>query len=90
MSKPSGLKNVTLREKLEQSSDPAPAAPSRATNPHYRPGRATKVHLTVFVTPAVKKKLRTLALAQDTTLQALLVEAVNYVFAKNGKPEYAE
>ena len=36
-----------------------------------------------------KKQLRLLAAEQNTTIQALLAEALNDFFAKNGKPEIA-
>ena len=37
----------------------------------------------------VSKQLRHIALDQDTTLQELLREGINYVFAHYGKPEIA-
>src|SRR6266481_1464040 len=58
-------------------------------NPHYRPGRAHKSNVTGYFPPAVKKQLRLLAAEHDTTIQALLAEALNELFAKYGKPEIA-
>jgi len=58
-------------------------------NPHYRPGRAQKSNVTGYFPPAVKKQLRMLAAEHDTTIQALLAEAMNNLFAKYGKPEIA-
>jgi hypothetical protein len=37
----------------------------------------------------VKKQLRILAADRDTTIQDLLAEALNDLFAKHGKPEIA-
>ena len=37
--------------------------------------------------PAVRKQLKTINLDQDKTVQTLLAEALNDLFAKNGKPE---
>lgn len=37
----------------------------------------------------VSKQLRHIALDEDTTLQELLREGINYVFAHYGKPEIA-
>jgi hypothetical protein len=37
----------------------------------------------------VKRQLRILAADRDTTIQDLLAEALNDLFAKNGKPEIA-
>lgn len=59
------------------------------TNPHYRPGRATKTNVTGYFSPVVKKQLRLLAAEKDTTIQRLLAEALNGLFAAHGKPEVA-
>src|SRR6266851_4707685 len=66
-----------------------PAAPPKTSpdHPHYRPGRAQKSNVTGYFPPAVKKQLRLLAAERDTTIQALLAEAMNDLFAKYGKPE---
>ena len=67
----------------------SPSAPSKTypENPHYRPGRAQKSNVTGYFPPAVKKQLRMLAAEHDTTIQALLAESLNDLFAKYGKPE---
>src|SRR6266446_4091756 len=70
--------------------EPAPMVEEPKTypeNPHYRPGRAQKSNVTGYFPPAVKKQLRMLAAERDTTIQALLAEAMNDLFAKYGKPE---
>ena len=56
---------------------------------HFRPGREGKSNVTGYFPPEVKKQLRLLAAEQDTTIQNLLAEALNDLFAKNGKPEIA-
>lgn len=56
-------------------------------NPHYRPGRAHKSNVTGYFPPEVKKQLRLLAAERETTIQRLLAEALNGLFAANGKPE---
>lgn len=58
-------------------------------NPHYRPGRAAKSNVTGYFPQAVKRQLRLLAAERDTTIQRLLAEALNGLFAANGKPEIA-
>ena len=58
-------------------------------NPHYRPGRVAKSNVTGYFPQAVKKQLRMLAAERDTTIQRLLAEALNGLFAANGKPEIA-
>jgi hypothetical protein len=66
-----------------------PAAPPKTypENPHYRPGRAKMANVTGYFPPAVKKQLRILAAEHETTIQRLLAEALNDLFAKYGKPE---
>ena len=54
---------------------------------HYRPGREGKANVTGYFPPAVKRQLRVLAAEEDTTIQALLGQALNDLFAKYGKPE---
>jgi hypothetical protein len=62
---------------------------SHEDNPHYRPGRAAKSNVTGYFPQAVKKQLRMLAAERETTIQRLLGEALNGLFAANGKPEIA-
>lgn len=59
------------------------------SNPHYRPGRAHKSNVTGYFPPEVKKQLRLLAAERETTIQHLLAEALNGLFAANGRPEIA-
>ena len=70
--------------------EPTPADERPQTypeNPHYRPGRAQKSNVTGYFPPAVKKQLRLLAAERETTIQTLLAEALNDLFAKYGNPE---
>jgi hypothetical protein len=60
-----------------------------ATTPHFRPGRVGKSNVMGYFPPAVKNQLRILAADRDTTIQDLLAEALNDLFAKRGKPEIA-
>ena len=65
------------------------AAPAEAAerSPHYRPSRDGKSNVTGYFDPAVKRQLRILAAERDTTIQALLGEALNDLFAKYRRPE---
>lgn len=67
---------------------PAEAAQSSEPLPH-RLGRAGKSNVTGYFPPAVKKQLRLLSAEHDKTIQRLLGEALNDLFAKYGKPEVA-
>ena len=71
----------------DQSSPEQPATGARARDPHYRPGREGKANVTGYFPPTVKRQLRLLAAEQDTTIQSLLGQALNDLFAKYGKPE---
>ena len=68
--------------------EPEPPAPRPGTSPP--PSRAGKASVTAYFAPAVRRQLRRLAADRDTTLQALLGEAVNDLFAKHGLPELVE
>ncbi len=72
---------------------PPPEAPAQTwsptENPHYRPSRVNKSNLTGYFPQAVKQQLKILAAEQNSTIQRLMAEALNDVFAKYGKPEIA-
>lgn len=53
------------------------------------PSRGGRVLVGGFFTPEVQTALKVLAAEERTTLQALLTEAINTVFAKRGRPEIA-
>lgn len=88
---------------LDNSNAAAKAAPSpenpppsrRPDNPHYRPSRQGMENLTGYFPPAVKNQMlelsieRRKAMAHKVTIQDLLAEAINDLFAKYGKPEIA-
>ena len=91
-SKPADLRKAMVANKhgttpaAQPSSAPStPSGPSR--DPHYRPGREGKTNVTGYFPPTVKRQLRLLAAELDTTIQDLLGEALNDLFAKHGKPE---
>jgi hypothetical protein len=46
-------------------------------------------NVTGYFPPAVKKQLRRITVEEDTTIQELLAEALNDLFAKRGMPEIA-
>ena len=91
-------KRPDLRQALKPRNEssaalPAPrqdnASPATPKDPHFRPSREGKSNVTGYFHPAVKKQLRILAADRDTTIQDLLSEALNDLFAKHGKPEIA-
>ena len=69
------------------------APPVQAINdpesPHFRPGRQGKSNVTGYFPPEVKKQLRLLAAEEDKTIQQLLGESLNMLFARYGRAEIA-
>ena len=92
--KPADLRRAILDQAGRGSADERPrgsstdshASAARAT----QPGRAGKVSVAGYFAPAVRRQLRRLAADADTTIQALLAEALNDLFAKHGLAEIAE
>jgi hypothetical protein len=94
-------RTADLRQAMQSKADPAavlrepaaarlpPVAPEEGRGPYFRPGRDGKSNVTGYFPPEVKKQLRILAAERSTTIQELLAEALNDLFAKHGKPEIA-
>jgi len=91
-------KAADLRLAMRSTANPAARVPQvepgattepATAGPHFRPGRAGKSNVTGYFPPAVKRQLRILAAEQGATIQDLLGEALNDLFAKHGKPEIA-
>jgi Antitoxin-like ribbon-helix-helix len=53
------------------------------------PSRQGKKALTGYFDPDVLRQLKVMAAAEDTTIQALMIEALNDLFKKYGKPHIA-
>ena len=75
--------------KRRRAGPPDAAAPDPAARV-VQPGRAGKVAVTGYFAPEVRRQLKRLAADADSTVQALLVEALNDLFAKHGIAEIAE
>ena len=87
MAKPADLR-AAMTGRTTPASAPVGDVPTRAErDPHHRPGREGKSNVTGYFDPVVKRQLRLLAAERDTTIQALLGEALNDLFAKHGKAE---
>ena len=77
-----------------KSQPPAEAAavPSTQEQPasvHARPSRKSTKHIGGYFDPAVSKQLREIALAEDSSVQALLGEAIDMLFHSRRKPTIA-
>ena len=81
MTKKPDLREAMLKPRRQSVEEISP--------PEHRSGRAGKSNVTGYFAPEVKRQLRILAAEEDTSIQALLGEALNELFAKYGKPEIA-
>ena len=70
------------------------ARSSSATNATARsgvaPSRIGKKGVTFYLEPDAIKQLRTISVNEETTLQALMIEAANMLFKSRGKSEIAK
>jgi hypothetical protein len=71
---------------LKTANRKLPRTPPKA-NP---PSRSGRVLIGAHFAPEVQTALKVIAAQERTTMQALLAEAINAVFAKRHKPEIAE
>ncbi|MBE9078553.1 hypothetical protein IQ241_14830 [Romeria aff. gracilis LEGE 07310] len=65
------------------------ASESAEQKPYQAPSRAGKKAITGHFEPEVSKQLKLISLEEDTSVQALLGEALNDLFTKYGKPPIA-
>ena len=68
---------------------PPPAAAAAPASPHARPSRKSTKHVGGYFDPAVSKQLREIALHEDSSVQALLGEAIDMLFQSRRKPTIA-
>lgn len=77
-----------MREIAMPRSSSATKAPVTRVGPP--PSRVGKKGVTFYLEPDAVKQLRTLSVNEDTTLQALMIEAANMLFKSRGKAEIAK
>ena len=78
------LKGLSESEKVVTKTS-QPEQPNKESKSEVPPSRVGKRAIAGHFDPAVGKQLRQLALDNDTTVQALLEEALNDLFLKHGK-----
>ena len=83
-----------MREKANPVMEAAASAPaeqikSGAGQEAHPPSRAGKRQVAAYFPVPVQRQLKLLTVENDTTVQNLLAEALNDLFAKYGKPEIA-
>ena len=87
----------SLAESLQQAADSkavmkgdtTPAEQTNVDKGYVSPARRGKKAVSGHFDPAVQKQLNQMALDEDSSVQALLREAINDLFAKRGKPTIA-
>ena len=91
MPDPTDLRRAIL-DQAARGDPPRPPEPEDSPPASRNPRQASRVgkaSVTGYFAPEVRKQLRRLAADRDTTIQALLGEALNDLFAKHGLPELA-
>ncbi|WP_413176456.1 ribbon-helix-helix domain-containing protein [Anabaena azotica] len=92
------IKKTNLADSLKKASEPEKVITAKTSQPEQPqpeaksevpPSRVGKKAIAGHFDPAVGKQLRQLALDNDTTVQALLEEALNDLFLKYGKSPIA-
>jgi hypothetical protein len=89
LARSSGSTRTTQEKQPAEQKETESQATGGKRGPHYRPGRENKRNVTGYFPPEVKHQLRLLCAEQDTTIQEMLAEALNDLFAKYGKAEIA-
>ncbi len=81
---------VAAKVAVEQGADVSTeAAPARQRQPR-RPSREDRRFVAGHFDPAVVKQLRMIAVEDETTVQALLEEALDLLFIKKGRQKVAD
>lgn len=70
--------------------DGMPIEPTQTPSKHARPSRKSTKHVGGYFDPAVSKQLREIALTEDSSVQALLAEAIDLIFQSRRKPTIAQ
>ena len=85
-------KRPSIADKLQPQAPAEPAAapetPRRAS-PAKAPSRAGRVNVSAYFPPEVKSSLRLVQAQRGGTVQDLLAEALNLLFAKHNVPQAA-
>lgn len=76
-------------QKVEPSPEPAPAPKESGGKPKRSPSRQGTKTICVHVAPEVQKGIRLIAAEEDVSIQKLMEEALNMLFANRGKPPIA-
>ncbi len=77
------LQTPEANDEVQSESRPEPVSS------HARPSRKSTKHVGGYFDPTVSRQLREIALAEDSSVQALLGEAIDMLFQSRRKPTIA-
>ena len=88
------MAKADLLQAMREKAHPVTRAPTKqahgtATQAKQPPSRNGKRQVAAYFPVPVQRQLKLLMVEHDTTVQNLLAEALNDLFAKYGKPEIA-
>ncbi len=88
------MPKADLLQAMREKANPVAPAPTKqahgtAAQAKQPPSRNGKRQVAAYFPVPVQKQLKLLMVEHDTTVQNLLAEALNDLFAKYGKPEIA-
>lgn len=84
-----GLSKIKEAGGKAQSEAPAVEASQVEARPATAPSRTGKVVISAYFDPAVRQQLAILAIKQQRSQAALMADALNMLFEKNGEPPIA-
>lgn len=84
-----GVHERRPRTPINPTAEPPPAASATPADRRRPPSRRGKKVVNVHVEPEVSKQLRQIALDQDSSVQHVVLEALNDFFAKYQRPPIA-
>lgn len=90
MKRANALQAVLDKAKVVEAPPVAPTAPEPPVSRFSRPSRESKHLIGGHFPRAVAKQLRLIAVEDDTTVQALLGEALDDLFVKKGRAKIAQ
>ena len=79
-----------LKAQIEAQKEAAPVEVAYRDNNAKRGGREGKKALIAYFSPEVSKTLGRLAIDEDTTMQALIGEAIDLLMESRGKHRFGE
>jgi len=88
MAKTPDLRTTIMNKAAGRPTAPTPDDP--ASRPGRQASRVGKVSINAHFPKPVRDQLKIIALEEGTTLQGILGQAINDLFAKHGRPEIAD